>query len=820
VWGTIDVGQTSGAKVLTVNNGQTVPLTIDGISIGPDFIETTSTCPTAPSTVAAGASCTISLAFRPQSAGAKSEAITFTDDAPGGNQSVTLNGTGAIGSLLFNPPSLAFAGVDPNAVSQAQTAKLTNELASSITLASISLSGHFAQTNDCPSTLGPGGSCTVTVTSNPVIDGPTQGSVNVKDGSGAVTQLYLSGMGGIPINGGNTASNERSASPTSLLPATGDGLTAASQGQVQITPQASSCVERMHSEQFAAKTSNVSDTSVSRSSFAIYPASASLPPGEQYRFQTQICGAPDANNITYSVDGVEGGTSTVGNITQDGVYTAPSAAGKHVIKATDTSLTMSSQATVTVFSGITVDFGSRTNHKYPIPAGMLGANQIDDLHNADDMESLREAGLTLSRTDAVIPQVYATKKPDWSKIDRRIAELQAAGMHVLLQVSSTPPWLQPSANPCGAGSTAAMPTSVQAWAKIAASYVAHMDASFPGVVTGYEIWNEPDAGGLCGTNKLKDYETIYAAAAASMKQQATADGASIRVGGPSTASPNPQWISALLSDVSTAPYVDFVSYYNYMQGASQAGAKWDTYNGTTPVYQTTQGPGGAVAASSKVAAVVAAGKQPGGASTPIYIDGYNTSRAAVQDCCRNNPIYSPVWNALYVSDLLDTVYSGAAAVPGRLTYSAANAYPYSCLLGVWNSAMDCAYSPGSSPSPYPQYYAYQLLASPDYLDMGSGGFMAASIAPPPGAGGLAVTAFYTSTRDSILIVNPSSTSYSQITINARNIGLGSPQAVVYQIVNGNQIASSSLPLAASGSSYTGTISVPPYSVMAIAIHGQ
>lgn len=872
VWGTLDIGQTSGAKVLTVDNGQTVPLTIYSISISQDFIETASTCQTAPSTVAAGASCTISLAFRPLSAGAKSEVITFTDDAPGGNQSVSLRGTGAVGPLLFQPASLVFAGVNPNTASQAQTATLTNEQASSITLASISLSGHFVQTNDCPGTLAPSASCTVTVTSNPVIDGPTNGSVNVTDGSGATTQLYLSGMGGIPIDSGSSGSNEKKVSPSSLFPGAGEGIPDESEVRVLITPQGS-CVEPMHNEQLTATVSSTSNSMVdwyvdgvrngtnssgviladgmylapsisgthmikavsqadqSASSFtnvvvtntpefSIYPSSASLPPGGQHQFQLQVCGVPDTDGVTYSVDGIDGGNAAVGEITTEGIYTAPSAAGKHVIKATDRSLNTSSSAAVTVFSGVTVDFGSRTNHNYPIPAGMLGASHIDDLHSPGDMEILSEAGLKLSRTEALIPQVYATQKPDWSKIDQRIANLQAEGMHVVLQVVSTPPWLQPKPNPCGAGSTAVIPADVQAWARIAASYVAHMDASFPGVVTDYEIWNQPDTSGLCGSDKLGEYESLYAAAAPLMKKQAAEDGVSIRVGGPATASPNSEWISALLSDAATAPYVDFVSYHNLMQGSSQAGATWDTYNGTTPVYQITQGTTGAAAAYSKVAGVVAAGKQPGGARTPIYIDGYKTSRAAAQDCCRNDPTYSPVSNALYVSDLLDSVYSGTAAVPGRLIYPAANAYPYFCLLGTWDASMDCAYSPGSLPVPYPQYYTYQLLASPNYLDLNSGGYMAASITPPVGAGSLAVTAFYTEARDSILIVNPTSTSYPQITITAQKIGLGAPQAIVYQIVNGNQIISSSLPLTASGSSYTGTISIPQYSVMAVAIVGQ
>lgn len=215
-WGTIALGQTSGSKTLTVNNGQTVPLTIYSMSIGQDFIIHSSTCPTAPTTVPAGTSCTISLAFRPDSSGMKTEDITFSDDAPGGNQSVQLIGTGTTGALIFNPTSLMFAGVTPNSISQPQTATLSNTQATGITLSSITLSGHFAETNDCPGSLPPNGTCTFTVTSNPVIDGPTQGSVNVTDGSGTVYQLYLSGMGGVPITNNSPTSSAIAITPQRL----------------------------------------------------------------------------------------------------------------------------------------------------------------------------------------------------------------------------------------------------------------------------------------------------------------------------------------------------------------------------------------------------------------------------------------------------------------------------------------------------------------------------------------------------------------------------------------------------------------------------
>ena len=227
-----------------------------------------------------------------------------------------------------------------------------------------------------------------------------------------------------------------------------------------------------------------------------------------------------------------------GIISSGGVYTAPATAGTHTVQVTDTAQN-TSKAAVTVSSGIMVDFGGRTNTQFAIPTGILGVNHLDWWYVAGVPQQIAKTGLKLSRTYGNLPQVYATPQPNWTAIDSQIAKVKAAGFHVLLQLLLTPPWLQPNPNSCTGDKSKAPPTSANAWALLAKSYVAHMDATFPGVVTDYEIWNEPDAGGMCGTtDKLGSYLALYAAAAPLMKQQALADRATIRVGGPAASNMN------------------------------------------------------------------------------------------------------------------------------------------------------------------------------------------------------------------------------------------------------------------------------------------
>jgi hypothetical protein len=56
-----------------------------------------------------------------------------------------------------------------------------------------------------------------------------------------------------------------------------------------------------------------------RGTIGIYPSSASIHAGTQQVLQTQLSSIPDGNQVTFRVDGVVDGNSTVGTITNHGV---------------------------------------------------------------------------------------------------------------------------------------------------------------------------------------------------------------------------------------------------------------------------------------------------------------------------------------------------------------------------------------------------------------------------------------------------------------------------------------------------------------------
>lgn len=139
------------------------------------------------------------------------------------------------------------------------------------------------------------------------------------------------------------------------------------------------------------------------------------------------------------------------------------------------------------------------------------------------------------------------------------------------------------------------------------------------------------------------------------------------------------------------------------------------------------------------------------------------------------------------------------------------------MIGVPDANMDCLYSAGATPSPYPQYYTYELIASSNYLGLDGGGYMAETLSAPTGGGGLATTAFYTPTLDAIVITNPTATAYPQIRVTFSNSGFTTSQGTLYTIQDGTQINSSPVSLTTSGTAQTATISVPAYSVQAVSL---
>ena len=195
-FGPVLVGTTSGNQSVTLTNSSATPLNISSIQAQGDFTESNS----CGSVLNAGASCTISVSFSPVAVGLSVGSITITDSAIGSPHTITLTGTGAVPAANLSATSLAFPsqGVGTTSPPEPVTLSNTGQVAMSIT--SVTITGNFAQTNNCGTTLAAGASCTVNVTFTPQQTGAESGTLEIADNAAGSPQIVsLSGTGTISV---------------------------------------------------------------------------------------------------------------------------------------------------------------------------------------------------------------------------------------------------------------------------------------------------------------------------------------------------------------------------------------------------------------------------------------------------------------------------------------------------------------------------------------------------------------------------------------------------------------------------------------------
>ena len=208
-FGSRAVGTSGAAQTVTLTNSGNAALTITAIGLGgtnaADFGQT-NTCPISPSTLAAGANCTLSVSFSPSASGSRTASISVTDNAGGSPQAVPLTGTGTAPAVTLGPASLSFASQPVGTTSAAQTTTLTNSGTAALAITAIAVAGanagDFTQTTTCPlnpATLDVNATCTISVRFSPSASGPRSASVTIADNAANTPQaLGLSGTGSSP----------------------------------------------------------------------------------------------------------------------------------------------------------------------------------------------------------------------------------------------------------------------------------------------------------------------------------------------------------------------------------------------------------------------------------------------------------------------------------------------------------------------------------------------------------------------------------------------------------------------------------------------
>ena len=183
---------------------------------------------------------------------------------------------GPLPLLSLSSSTINFGSVSTGMTSPAQPVTVANIGGAALAISNIVISGgntgDFAQTNNCGATLLAGGSCTINITFSPATTGARSSAVTISDNApGAPHTIALSGTG---------------------------------------------------------------------TGFAVAPRAAVLMAAQAQQFTTT------GGTVTWSVDGVTGGSASSGTITSAGVYTSPNGTGTHIVTATTTDLSQSASATV------------------------------------------------------------------------------------------------------------------------------------------------------------------------------------------------------------------------------------------------------------------------------------------------------------------------------------------------------------------------------------------------------------------------------------------------------------------------------------------
>ncbi|MCC6197434.1 MAG: choice-of-anchor D domain-containing protein, partial [Burkholderiales bacterium] len=227
-FGGVTVGGSSTPMSLTISNtgGAAAASLSLANSNAARFAVSGNTCG---SSLAAGASCALTVTYTPAAAGNDSGQLTFA--FTGGNLTVAMSGSGtavAAANVSVSPGSLSFGNVTVGSTSGAQAVTVSNTggaAASGVAVASGS-SEFVVSGNTCGATLNAGATCTFNVAYAPKGAGADSASVTVS---------YTGGSGPIAVSGTGTTAATASLSASPPLVAFGSVTVGQSSSGMVIT---------------------------------------------------------------------------------------------------------------------------------------------------------------------------------------------------------------------------------------------------------------------------------------------------------------------------------------------------------------------------------------------------------------------------------------------------------------------------------------------------------------------------------------------------------------------------------------------------------
>jgi hypothetical protein len=199
----IGIGDTTAPQALSIQNTGDATMNISGITIaGTDAARFAKSSQTCGATLAAGATCTVSVTFTPSAAGVFNAILHVADDALNNPHDANLTGTATIPGVQTTPTSLTFPAQQDGTLGATMQVTVKNTSASaSLKLGTLTIGGInrgsfiFKAGGDACSgtTVAPGATCTVQITFRPVQIAPKSAALHIPSNAAATANVALLG---------------------------------------------------------------------------------------------------------------------------------------------------------------------------------------------------------------------------------------------------------------------------------------------------------------------------------------------------------------------------------------------------------------------------------------------------------------------------------------------------------------------------------------------------------------------------------------------------------------------------------------------------
>jgi streptogramin lyase len=202
-FGEIAVNEASATKTITLKNTGLGAMAIanGGIAVTGTGAASFKVITTCGSTLAAGASCPVTVSFRPTALGTLTAELKVSDTAAESPQTVVLSGVGAAQSTL-STAGLTFAETKVGSASAGQIVELKNTGREPLKIAEggITITGadanSFVKSTNCTGTVNAGANCSITVKFKPAVTGTLVATLEVKsDATSSPQSVGLRGVG-------------------------------------------------------------------------------------------------------------------------------------------------------------------------------------------------------------------------------------------------------------------------------------------------------------------------------------------------------------------------------------------------------------------------------------------------------------------------------------------------------------------------------------------------------------------------------------------------------------------------------------------------